>query len=637
MSADAASLARSCVTEAWESTRHRSQPLTRCARAASRRGEHKARHLALSRCASGIEARESAESSSWPWSRRASRRGSARTQPQAFVSSCVEARESTNRSSWPFSRRRRGAGEHEAQLPAIVPSRRRRARIASPGHCIVEARESTRRSSRPLYRRGVGEHELQLLAVVSSRRGRARIAAPGPSLVGVEARESSKRSSRPFVSSWIEARESTNYITRPLYRRAWRRGRARSASPGLSPRTDVSGYVGLCDVGPAARRLHQIASVRTVTKTRAEERRVFLIDLAIGLGIPLLCVRRLFPARDLEAAHRLPRRDLQDPVSVFLFHLPPILIGALLAVYCVLSIKSFYNSRSQFRLLLSASTNKNLNLSRYTDLLTTPLGMWVLCVNVRVCGLSPWVSWADTHSNFSRVVQVPSIYWRADPYSTASAETLRWATVVCVLLFFAYFRFADEAIKNYRVAFNSMARRVGYTMAGSASGLSSTGASSKSLLSSSSRGASATLPVFIRKDTTQKRDSFDSFCDTDLSASYGGISPLDYDVEKALAFGEDGAGREKGTLMLGDVSGMLPEYKVGDYSSSPTSSSASSDTESVGGKGEEEAEIEVLYLHRASVHIPIPTTLAPAEPAHMHIQRASADVPVLVVDTADIV
>jgi hypothetical protein len=61
---------------------------------------------------------------------------------------------------------------------------------------------------------------------------------------------------------------------------------------------------------------------------------------------------------------------------------------------------------------------------------------------------------------------------------------------------------------------------------------------SKSPLSSS-RGA--TLPVFIRKDTTQKRDSFDSF--SDMSASYGGISPLEYD-----------GGEKAGTLTLGDVS-----------------------------------------------------------------------------------
>jgi hypothetical protein len=73
---------------------------------------------------------------------------------------------------------------------------------------------------------------------------------------------------------------------------------------------------------------------------------------------------------------------------------------------------------------------------------------------------------------------------------------------------------------------------------------------------------------------------------------------MEYDAEKA------------GTLTLGDVSGMLLDYEVSDYSSSPTSSLASLDTESVGGERE---EIEVSSLHRVSMHIPTPT---PPEPAH---------------------
>ncbi|KAJ7904098.1 pheromone A receptor-domain-containing protein [Mycena leptocephala] len=108
---------------------------------------------------------------------------------------------------------------------------------------------------------------------------------------------------------------------------------------------------------------------------------------------------------------------------------PPILIGAVSAVYCV-SIKSSYHSRAQFRELLSASPHANLNLNRYvrllvlaaTDLLlTVPLASFVPYSNVAVIGLS--------HAH------------------AASVETLQWATVACALLFFAYFGFADEAIK----------------------------------------------------------------------------------------------------------------------------------------------------------------------------------------------
>jgi hypothetical protein len=66
---------------------------------------------------------------------------------------------------------------------------------------------------------------------------------------------------------------------------------------------------------------------------------------------------------------------------------------------------------------------------------------------------------------------------------------------------------------------------------------------------------------------------------SDMSASYGSISPLEYDAEKALTLGDGDAH----ALTLGDVSGMLPDDKESDYSSFAPSS-ASSDTESVGGE-----------------------------------------------------
>ncbi|KAJ7477959.1 pheromone B alpha 1 receptor, partial [Mycena galericulata] len=330
------------------------------------------------------------------------------------------------------------------------------------------------------------------------------------------------------------------------------------------------------------RRLYQIASVRSVRKTRAEKRNAILIDLAIGLGLPLLQI----PLQYIVQGHRYNifedvgclGETYETPVAIVLFHLPPILVGAVSAVYCVLSIKSFYHSRAQFKEFLSS--NNNLNLNRYvrlmclasTDLLLTiPLGIWVLWVNVRVVGISPWISWDDTHSNFSRVEPIPGIFWRSDPYTAASLETTRWATVACAVLFFGYFGFADEAIKNYRSAFFSVAKRVGYSQATTSSSggaLSSNGSKSKYPPLSSS-GQSRTVPVFIRKETSQKRDSFDSF--SDMSASYNvsaSFGALDYaDKEKSL-----------GALSLGDVGGLLPDYKESDYSSdsaAPSSGSSS--------------------------------------------------------------
>ncbi|KAJ7020815.1 pheromone A receptor-domain-containing protein [Mycena alexandri] len=375
------------------------------------------------------------------------------------------------------------------------------------------------------------------------------------------------------------------------------------------------------------RRLYQIASVRTVTKTASDKRRAILIDLAIGLGLPLLQI----PLQYIVQGHRYNifedvgclGETYETPVAIVLFHLPPILVGCVSAVYCVLSIKSFYHSRAQFKELLSS--NKNLNLNRYvrlmclasTDLMfTIPLAIWTLWVNVKVVGISPWISWADTHSNFSRVVSVPGIFWRTEPYTVASLETTRWATIACALLFFGYFGFADEAIKNYRTAFNSVAKRMGYSTATmSSSGVLSSGSNSK-YPPMNSHGRTATLPVFIRKETAQKRDSFDSF--SDMSASFGA---LDY-VDKEKSLTGTGPTASFGAISLGDVGGMLPTTRRATIPPTPPPDHRRRD------------EIEISSLHRSSAYI------VPPEPAHTRT-GAAPDVPLPIhphaTDAADIV
>ncbi|KAJ7636804.1 pheromone B alpha 1 receptor, partial [Roridomyces roridus] len=315
------------------------------------------------------------------------------------------------------------------------------------------------------------------------------------------------------------------------------------------------------------RRLYHIASVRSVTKSKKEQRKAIIVDLCIALGIPFLQI----PLQYVVQGHRYNIYEdvgclgetFETPVAVVLYHLPPVIVGLVSAVYCILSIKHFYNSRAQFKEFL-ASSNSNLNLNRYirlmclagTDLfLTVPLGIYTLWVNAKVFGIARWISWDDTHSHFSRVVMFPGIVWRADPFSAASLESARWLTVGCAVMFFAYFGFADEALKNYRFAFFSVAKRMGYsgaTQSSSGGAWTSTGYVVSKKPNMSSGGA--TLPVFIRKETAQKRDSFDSF--SDMSASYGA---LDYDrtVDKEKSLG---------ALSLGDMAGILPDYKDSDFS-----------------------------------------------------------------------
>ncbi|KAJ6457725.1 pheromone A receptor-domain-containing protein [Mycena sanguinolenta] len=363
------------------------------------------------------------------------------------------------------------------------------------------------------------------------------------------------------------------------------------------------------------RRLYQIASVQSVMKTKAEKRRAILVDLAIALGLPVLQI----PLQYIVQGHRYNifedigclGETFETPVAVALYHLPPILVGCISAIYCILSIRALARQRTQFKVFLASSANANLTLNRYlrlmllagTDLLCTiPLGIWVLWVNVRVTGLSPWISWADTHSHFSRVQQVPGVYWRINVYDVASLETTRWVTVACALLFFAYFGFGEEAGKNYRSAFASVARKMGYSMASSGT-LTSSGPQT-----SQPSTARASVPVFIRKTTTSKRDSlFDSTGTfTSMADSYD----------------------EKDSASSSPVD-VLPSLR---YDKADSSSSSSGDSIKELDSPVDSDDIDVSSLHRNSVAVQAPP------PAHTRpTSVVLLPLPKFVRDAADIV
>ncbi|KAF5378593.1 hypothetical protein D9615_007162 [Tricholomella constricta] len=329
------------------------------------------------------------------------------------------------------------------------------------------------------------------------------------------------------------------------------------------------------------RRLYHIASVRSVTVTKAEKRRAIMVDLAIGLGLPILeMILQYIPQ-----GHRFDIFEdigcypftYMTPVGIALVSVPPVAIGCVSAVYSILSIRAFAKRQAQFKELLSS--NNNLSTNRYLRLmmlagietaLTVPLGIYAIYQNSVVGQIAPWKGWADTHLGFSRVDQVPAIVWRNQPGWERALEMTRFFVILCAFIFFAFFGFAEEARKNYRTAVQSVAKRVGVSTGSSGFGLfSSTGSKSKGAnMSSTGR---ATLPVYVERHTMRKRDSLDSF--SDMSASFadvGGI--LDEKNEKSQTLTPqitfDG-------LVLSDVGGTLADYKEGPYSPTPSSGASS--------------------------------------------------------------
>ncbi|KAL4070140.1 pheromone A receptor-domain-containing protein [Scleroderma yunnanense] len=285
--------------------------------------------------------------------------------------------------------------------------------------------------------------------------------------------------------------------------------------------------IGLAVAIPSAslcinRRLYHIVSVDSVTKTRAEKRRDVLVDLAIGLGIPVLEMILQYIVQGhrfniFEEVGCFPATYNTPPAYALVFTWP-IAIGLVSASYCIRTIRELAVRRAQFEELLSA--NRNMTSSRYFRLMglagievlcTLPLGAYAIYLNSSAAQIQPWISWSNTHYDFSLVGQYPSVVWHSDQLNVISIELSRYVVVFCAFVFFGFFGFADEARRNYRLAYTSFAKKVGLTTATDSPG-TWTGTGSKGDMSYNGRP----MPVFITQRTECKRDSMASFS-TNLS------------------------------------------------------------------------------------------------------------------------
>jgi len=133
-----------------------------------------------------------------------------------------------------------------------------------------------------------------------------------------------------------------------------------------------------------------------------------------------------------------------------------------------MTLRSFWIRRIQFTQLMSS--NSSMTMSRYLRLMllatidmmcTVPLGVYTIYLGNQGVQLAPWISWEDTHYDFSHVGRVPNALWRSDSSFRTSVEMTRWLPVLCALLFFALFGFAQEARKVYKKALLAVLHLVG--------------------------------------------------------------------------------------------------------------------------------------------------------------------------------
>jgi pheromone a factor receptor len=141
------------------------------------------------------------------------------------------------------------------------------------------------------------------------------------------------------------------------------------------------------------------------------------------------------------------------------------------------TLRAFLKRRKQFKDFISTGA---LTYNRYWRLaalatvdffITLPFSTWWVIRNAVVFPVRPWISWADTHWGYSRVFQFAAVTY--DGPTLAMLEMIRWSPVFCALVFFAFFGFAEEAKKNYRLFASTVTKRFGSTTSTQSTGIDS--------------------------------------------------------------------------------------------------------------------------------------------------------------------
>ncbi|KAH9992962.1 GPCR fungal pheromone mating factor [Russula compacta] len=217
------------------------------------------------------------------------------------------------------------------------------------------------------------------------------------------------------------------------------------------------------------RRLYKIAAMKPMMTTRAEKRREVIIDLLIGIGIPIL--EMIFCWIISSNVYNIfedfgPYPGIPDtPLTFVLFDSFPLVICCVSFVYSCETVYKLYKRERALEEILK--TCGSINRSRYFRLMALasvdilgciPLGIYVLVRNVRQ-GIEPWTGWANMHQNFSSVNQFPSAHWRSVPDVVSCLEFFRWVLVVIAFIFFAFFGFAQEARQHYRLVYTCLATK----------------------------------------------------------------------------------------------------------------------------------------------------------------------------------
>ncbi|PWN87045.1 fungal pheromone STE3G-protein-coupled receptor [Acaromyces ingoldii] len=209
-------------------------------------------------------------------------------------------------------------------------------------------------------------------------------------------------------------------------------------------------------------KLESIASTRQVSQSHADRRHTLVLDIALGLGLPLLMI----PLRLVVQGHRMDIVEgfgCEPPIypsvaAVLLYQIWPLVLDLCCLGYALATIRWFLLRRRQFAAVV-ASSDSGLNFNKYLRLLVmsglqvvvwTPVSIYLFVRNQTTLPHKPYDSWNSVHRHFDMTYSYTKSSGLLTPALLEDLEMGRWIGVCGALVLFLFLGTNIESMNEYR-------------------------------------------------------------------------------------------------------------------------------------------------------------------------------------------
>nr|ANB67024.1 pheromone receptor [Agrocybe salicacicola] len=215
--------------------------------------------------------------------------------------------------------------------------------------------------------------------------------------------------------------------------------------------------------------LERVSSIRQISTSHVQKRRRQWFDGLMCFGIPMIYMTLHYVVQghrfDIIEDFGCRASTYVSIASVFLVWVPPLFFSFGAFILSALAFRNFWMRRITFARHLQTS-NSALTPSRYFRLMAMSLvqmfwGLVIISLSMWFTmkrGLRPWISWEDVHFEFSRIGLFPKMFIPRREF--LYTFLLWWTLPISSFLFFAFFSFGQDAMKEYRECYLWVRRRI---------------------------------------------------------------------------------------------------------------------------------------------------------------------------------